>query len=219
MIVKDTQEVARAAIVEEPFRPQQVGTSPILEGIDVSQMPPLLGYVSTTPKPTSQVLLISNQIDPVLSEWQYGLGHVVAWTSDAKNRWAQDMLNWPEFSRSGRRWSSGRSRCPVDRNLQVQITPEGSTARVTVDSVADDKTYQNFLRTSATVVDPSNAQSQVTLTQIAPGRYETQIPIGTEGAYFLNIMQADANGAVVAGAAGRLRDPVLAGVPRPASEP
>ena len=85
---------------------------------------------------------------------------------------------------------------PVDRNLQVQITPEGSMARVTVDSVSDDKTYQNFLRTSATVVDPSNSQSQVTLPQIAPGRYETRIPIGDEGAYFLNIMQADASGAV-----------------------
>ena len=199
MIVKDTQEVARAAIVEEPFLPQQVGTSPILEGIDVSQMPPLLGYVSTTPKPTSQVLLISNQVDPVLSEWQYGLGHVVAWTSDVKNRWAQDMLNWPEFSRF---WSQVVKRTipvPVDRNLQVQITPEGSTARVTVDSVTDDKTYQNFLKTSATVVDPSNQQSQVNLTQIAPGRYETQIPIGGEGAYFLNIMQADASGAIMAG--------------------
>ena len=199
MIVKDTQEVARAAIVEEPFLPQQVGTSPILEGIDVSQMPPLLGYVSTTPKPTSQVLLISNQIDPVLSEWQYGLGHVVAWTSDVKNRWAQDMLNWPEFSRF---WSQVVKRTipvPVDRNMQVQIAQEGSTARVTVDSVSDDKAYQNFLKTSATVVDPTNTQSQVSLTQIAPGRYETQIPIGDEGAYFLNILQADASGAVVAG--------------------
>jgi hypothetical protein len=197
MIVKDTQEVARAAIVEEPFRPTQVGTSPMLEGIDVSQMPPLLGYVSTTPKPTSQVLLISNQVDPVLSEWQYGLGHVVAWTSDVKNRWAQDMLNWPQFSQF---WSQVVKRTiptPVDRNLQVQITPEGSTARVTVDSVSDDKTYQNFLKTSATVVDPSNVQSQVTLPQVAPGRYETRIPIGGDGAYFLNIMQSDGTGAVV----------------------
>jgi hypothetical protein len=197
MIVKDTQEVARAAIVEEPFRPTQVGASPMLDGIDVGQMPPLLGYVSTTPKPTSQVLLVSNQVDPVLSEWQYGLGHVVAWTSDAKNRWAQDMLTWPEFSRF---WSQVVKRTipvPVDRNLQVQITPEGSMARVTVDSVSDDKAYQNFLKTSATVVDPANAQSQITLPQVAPGRYETQIPINKEGAYFLNIMQADGNGAIV----------------------
>jgi Ca-activated chloride channel family protein len=197
MIVKDTQEVARAAIVEEPFKPTQVGASPMLDGIDVSQMPPLLGYVSTTPKPTSQVLLVSNQVDPVLSEWQFGLGHVVAWTSDVKNRWAQDWLTWPEFSQF---WSQVVKRTipvPVDRNLQVQITPEGSTARVTVDSVSDDKAYQNFLKTSATVVDPSNAQSQITLPQVAPGRYETHIPIGGEGAYFLNIMQSDANGTVV----------------------
>lgn len=199
MIVKDTQEVARAAIVEEAFRPAQVGTSPILEGINVGQMPPLLGYVSTTPKPTSQVLLVSNQLDPVLSEWQYGLGHVVAWTSDVKNRWAQDMLTWPAFSQF---WSQVVKRTipvPVDRNLQVQITQEGGTARVTVDSVSDDKTYQNFLRTSATIVDPTNGQSQVTLPQIAPGRYETRIPIGPEGAYFLNIIQSDANGVPVSG--------------------
>lgn len=199
MIVKDTQEVARASIVEEPFRPTQVGASPILDGIDVNQMPPLLGYVSTTPKPTSQVLLISNQLDPLLSEWQYGLGHVVAWTSDVKNRWSQDWLNWPEFSQFWAQVVKRTIPVPVDRNLQVQITPEGSTARVTVDSVSDDRTYQNFLRTSATVVDPQNGQSEITLPQIAPGRYETHIPIDEEGAYFLNIMQADGTGAPIAG--------------------
>jgi uncharacterized membrane protein/Mg-chelatase subunit ChlD len=197
MVIKDTQEVARAAIVEEPFKPVQVGASPILEGIDVSQMPPLLGYVSTTPKPTSQVLLISNQVDPVLSEWQYGLGRVVAWTSDAKNRWAQDWVTWPDFSRFWAQVVKRTIPAPVDRNLQVQITPDGPMARITVDSVGDDKTYQNFLRTSATIVDPSNAQTQVTLPQISPGRYEARVPIGTEGAYFLNVTQSDQTGSVI----------------------
>jgi Ca-activated chloride channel homolog len=189
MVIKDTQEVARAAIVEEPFRPSQVGASPILEGIDVSQMPPLLGYVSTTPKPTSQVLLVSQDVDPILSEWQYGLGHVVAWTSDAKNRWAQDWLTWPDFSRF---WAQVVKRTipnPVDRNLQVEISTEGNTARVTVDSVTDDKTYQNFLQTRATVVDPTNSQSELALPQTAPGRYEAHLPLTGEGAYFLNIIQ------------------------------
>jgi len=197
MVIKDTQEVARAAIVEEPFRPTQVGASPILDGIDVSQMPPLLGYVSTTPKPTSQVLLLSGQGDPVLSEWQYGLGHVVTWTSDASNRWSQAWLTWPDF---GRFWAQVVKRtipAPVDRNLQVQIASEGAQARITVDAVSDDKSYQNFLQTRATVVDPTNAQRDVTLPQIAPGRYEALVPTGTEGAYFLNIIQSDANGAVL----------------------
>ncbi len=199
MVVKDTQEVARAAIVEEPFRPTQVGASPILEGIDVGQMPPLLGYVSTTPKPASQVLLISKDVDPVLSEWRYGLGHVVAWTSDAKNRWAQDWLTWPDFSRF---WAQVVKRTipnPVDRNLQVQIVQEGATAHVIVDAVTDDKVYQNFLQTRATVVGPTNNPTELSLPQTGPGRYEARVPTPAEGAYFLNILQTNADGALQAG--------------------
>jgi uncharacterized membrane protein/Mg-chelatase subunit ChlD len=196
MVIKDTQEVARAAIVEEPFRPVQVGASPILDGIDAGQMPPLLGYVATTPKPGAQVLLTSPQGDPILSEWQYGLGHVVSWTSDAKNRWAQDWLGWPELSRF---WAQAVKRTiptPGDRNLQVQIDPEDDSARITVDAVADDKTHRNFLQTRATVVDPASEQREIALPQIAPGRYEGRVPIGMEGAYFLNVTQLARDGSL-----------------------
>jgi uncharacterized membrane protein len=199
MVVKDTQEVARAAIVEEPFRPAQIGVSPILEGIDAERIPPLLGYVSTTPKPNSQVLLISGQGDPVLSEWKYGLGHVVAWTSDAKNRWSTDWLTWPEYSRF---WAQVVKRTipnPVDRNLQVQISTEGEQARVIVDAISDDKALQNFLATKATLVDPVNKQSELALPQVAPGRYEAKVPLANEGAYFLNIVQTGPDGNPQAG--------------------
>ena len=99
LVVKETQEVARAAIVEEDFKPLQVGASPIMEGVDASQFPSLRGYVSTTPKPSSQIVLVSKLGDPLLSEWQYGLGRVVAWTSDAKNRWSTDWVGSPDFNR------------------------------------------------------------------------------------------------------------------------
>ena len=203
MIVKDTQEVARAAIVEEPFRPA-AGAAPARSwrASTSARCRRCSGYVSTTPKPTSQVLLVSNQVDPVLSEWQYGLGHVVAWTSDAEESLgARTGSNWPEFSRFWAQVVKRTIPAPVDRNLQVQITPEGSMARVTVDSVADDKTYQNFLRTSATVVDPSNQQSQVNAAPDRPlAATRRASRSAAEGAYFLNIMQSDQAGSVVAGA-------------------
>jgi hypothetical protein len=83
--------------------------------------------------------------------------------------------------------------------LQVQITPEGDTARVTVDAVNDDKTFQNFLQTRATVVDPTNAQSELALPQVAPGRYEGRLPTAAEGAYFVNVVQLGADGGLQAG--------------------
>ena len=80
LVVKETQEVARAAIVEEESQPLQVGASPIMEGVDPTQLPSLRGYVSTTPKPSSRIVLVFLQLgDPLLSsEWQYGPRRVVA---------------------------------------------------------------------------------------------------------------------------------------------
>src|SRR5262249_37363526 len=99
LVVKETQQVQRAAIVEQDTQLIRVNSDPALEGIDINGLPTLRGYVATTPKPQSSVLLASRQIDPVLSEWQFGLGRVVAWTSDATNRWSSRWLEWSEFSR------------------------------------------------------------------------------------------------------------------------
>src|SRR5579884_1892221 len=43
IVVKETLEVARTAIVEEPFRPSVVGTSPMMDGIQPDQLPALRG--------------------------------------------------------------------------------------------------------------------------------------------------------------------------------
>ena len=43
------------------------------KGIDFDTAPPLLGYVATKSKDTSEVLLESKRKDPILARWQYGL--------------------------------------------------------------------------------------------------------------------------------------------------
>lgn len=194
LVVKETQEVARAAIVEEEFRPLQVGASPIMEGVDPTQFPPLRGYVSTTPKPSSQIILVSKLGDPILSEWQYGLGRVVAWTSDAKNRWSTDWVNWPDFNRFWAQMVKRTLPVPIDRNTSITMASEQGGVRVTVESSSDEKTFVNFLSTKAAVIAPDQTQLDVTLPQVAPGRYEARIPVTQEGAYFINVIQQDQRG-------------------------
>src|SRR6266446_5927841 len=48
LLVKETQQVQRAAIVEEDFNPLPISASPAIDGIDVRKAPPLRGYVATT---------------------------------------------------------------------------------------------------------------------------------------------------------------------------
>src|SRR6202011_4707282 len=87
IVLKQTTDIARPAITEEPFVPALQDQTPILAGI--ATYPPLLGYVATTPKPSATIGLVSpSENDPILAQWQYGLGHTVAFTSDASARWS-----------------------------------------------------------------------------------------------------------------------------------
>jgi hypothetical protein len=198
LLVKETQQVQRAAIVEEDFTPLPITTNPAIEGIDVRKAPPLRGYVATTAKPQSTVLLASRQLDPVLSEWQYGLGRVMAWTSDAKNLWASRWLEWPDFSRFWTQLVKRTNRPPEDPNRQVSVKIEGDRARITLDAQTGaeqpDRHYLNFLPTEAVLVDPKGGQSTIPLPQVAPGRYEALVPVQSDGVYTLTATQTEATG-------------------------
>jgi len=201
LIVKETQQVQRAAIVEEDFKPVRISSSPALEGIDVNNMPQLRGYVATTPKPQSSVVLVSKQIDPVLAEWQYGLGRVIAWTSDVRNRWSSRWIEWPEFGRFWAQVVKRTTRPPEDPNRQVGVKIEGNRARITLDAQtgveASERRYLNFLPTTATIVDPRGQEHELVLPQVAPGRYEMTYPVEDDGIYSLQVAQNEADGSVV----------------------
>ena len=70
----------------------------MLRGID-NGLPKLLGYNGTTAKPAAQTVLVSDRDDPVLAQWQYGLGRSIAWTSDSTGHWAKNWVPWQSFSK------------------------------------------------------------------------------------------------------------------------
>ena len=79
-------------IVRERFRMTAGASSAALDGIDPYSLPPLDGYVAATTKPASQVVLSGPDGDPILAQWQYGLGKAAAWTSDTGGRWSAELL-------------------------------------------------------------------------------------------------------------------------------
>jgi Mg-chelatase subunit ChlD len=198
LLVKETQQVQRAAIVEEDFTPLPITSNPALDGIDMRSAPQLRGYVATTAKPQSTVLLTSRQLDPVLSEWQYGLGRVMAWTSDAKNLWASRWLEWPDFSRFWAQLVKRTDRPPEDPNRQVSVKIDGDKAHITLDAQTGPeqpvRTFINFLDSSAVLVDPNGVQTTIPLPQVAPGRYSAVVPVQRDGVYTLTANETDSAG-------------------------
>jgi hypothetical protein len=81
LVLKETRQLQRAAIVEQDTQPVEVRASPVLANLAAGgqqTLPSVRGYVATTPRPQSTVILASPTGDPLLSEWQFGLG--AAWS-------------------------------------------------------------------------------------------------------------------------------------------
>ena len=189
IFLKETQQVSGQQIVEEQFFPAQTSQSPILDEIS-GGLPQLLGYNGTTPKPAAQTVLVSDRDDPVLAQWQYGLGRAVAWTSDATGRWASSWVGWTNFNRFFSqlvRWTF-----PGDESggMEAEFISDGDQTKLRLRSVETDGTPRNFYDTTVNITDPAfDTKQDVRLDQVAPGVYETNLGTLTPGAYALRFMQ------------------------------
>jgi hypothetical protein len=186
---------------ERDFRPSLVTPAPAVRGLAPSDLPQLHGYVRTAPKPGADVVLASDLNEPILAEWQYGLGRALAWTSDSgagPGAWARDWGDTDQFRRlwaQAVRWTLP---APGNPDLRVSVQGDGERATVRADAVGPDGGFRNLLQTWVDVSPPAGGGRRIPLPQTAPGHYEGQFALSGPGVYALQVTQQDDAGAVVA---------------------
>ncbi|MEA2607920.1 MAG: hypothetical protein QOJ75_163, partial [Chloroflexota bacterium] len=189
IFLKETQQVSGQQIVEESFFPIQTSSSPILRGLDQG-LPRLLGYNGTTIKSAAQGVLVTARDDPLLAQWQYGLGRSVAWTSDSTGRWARNWVGWPGFNRFFSQLVSWTFPGEETGGIEATFQATGGSTGLHVQSVASDGSPRDFYSTSAVVVGPDLQPRTVNLVQTAPGVYDAPLGEIDPGAYAVRITQA-----------------------------
>jgi uncharacterized membrane protein len=197
ILLNETKQAARRAFIEEPFVPTIITPHPILTGL--SSFPQLTGYVATTPKPAAQVILTSLLDDPVLAVWQYGLGRVVAWTSDALGLWT---ANWLQWSDAARWWANLVTWTVSTSNNQLIANSEivGGNGHVIVDippetSATSVSGPANQQQVQVKIIAPDLSQQTITLQPTAPERWEGTFPTTQVGAYLLRVTWQSRNSA------------------------
>ena len=187
IFLKETITAVGSYIIEEPFLPLPGVPSPLLKGLDVSRLPPLLGYNGTTPKDTAHVALFTARGDPLLATWQYGLGRAAAWTSDAKGQWATEWVKWDEFPRFAAQLVGWLLPQPQSEGLDARITLDGAQAVVTIEATDEQNQPRNFLDGTATLIGPDLQTTEIELRQVAAGRYEGRTELAQPGTYMVQI--------------------------------
>jgi hypothetical protein len=182
IFLKETNEALKPWVVEGQITPRLSSLAEVLPGVPLDSFPALTGYVATTPRAAADVVLKSPQGDPLLATWEYGLGRVVAWTSDAQGRWTADLLLWPSANRFFGdlvRYSLPQSADPA---LQVETQVQGDRTHLLVTAPAS-----SGEAVSVSAVTPDLSGATLTLSATGPGRFEGDLPTDQVGSYLLRV--------------------------------
>ncbi len=189
IFTEETTLATRAYIIEKDFYPKLASSSPILNGIDAT--PPLHGYVGTTAKSTAQTILVSDQNDPILASWQYGLGKAVAFTSDATGRWAKDWVGWKDFPTFWAQAIRYTLSNPLGSGLEARVETQAGEAKLIVAARDEAGNTINGYNLQANIVSPTqgggNDTTTIELRQTAPGQYEGSFIPDKQGVYLIRI--------------------------------
>jgi len=197
IFLRETIRTAGEQIVEETFQPIPSASSEILDGLDAGRLPQLLGYNATTAKGSATVALLTGREDPLLAQWQYGLGRAVAWTSDARQQWATPWIGTPEFGTLTAQLVAWTLPPQDAEGIDVRFSPgDAGELDVEVTSFDDEAGPRNFYRTVLRLVSPDLEPTQTILEQVGPGHYAGTIRADEPGAYLVRVAQTfeDASG-------------------------
>jgi uncharacterized membrane protein len=198
VLLKETERAARRTVINESFVPAVVTQHPVLTGLNA--LPDLDGYVATTPKPDAQMVLVSHRDDPVLAVWQYGLGRVVAWTSDAQGLWTTQWLQWKDSARWWANLVTWTLPSP-DSSLDINTKVVNNQGHLTVDLPSNiPMSTGSEQQVQARIVPPNYLETQgassqtVDLQPTAPERWEGDFPLPQPGAYLIQVTWKDQKG-------------------------
>ena len=203
---REARKVAKPLIYEQ----QQIGlivdpaadTHQILQGIDISQLQPVRGYVMTTVKDNSLVeqLIIADQPAPtaededintenttILASWRYGLGKATVFTSGTA-KWADTWRSAPYYEKFATQLVRHSMR-PVRENANFTVNTEirNGEVNVVVTALDADDEPLNNLNMSARGQNPDLDGFDIQFEQESSGRYVGKFKTDRPGNYLFSI--------------------------------
>jgi uncharacterized membrane protein len=182
IFIEETQRAVRSNLLEDAFKPVVKRRMEAFRGVDFEQAPPLKGYVSATARDNAEVFLVSQSGSPLLARWQYGLGKVVVFTSDVKNRWAVNWLDWPGYGKLWAQLTRETMRRDSGEELDFRVSREGGEAVISLTALTADGHFRDDLAPRVRVSGPDGATTTVELRHSGAGAYRLRVPLASGAA-------------------------------------
>ncbi|MBQ4045010.1 MAG: VWA domain-containing protein, partial [Lachnospiraceae bacterium] len=177
---------AKSYLVNDPFVPAVVNSHEIIKGIFDEGCPSLLGYIASSPKSSSTVILESDKEDPILTVWQYGLGRSAAWNSDGSGEWTGNFSGWDNYAALWRNIIDWSITDTSEGDDSLTIDQDGQKARIRYST----DHYDGTTSVTAMITDEDGKSREITIPASSPGSFEAEVELGEPGIYSINLRNA-----------------------------
>ncbi|MFG0331137.1 MAG: VWA domain-containing protein [Phycisphaerales bacterium] len=211
IFIKEAMVIKRSLIVEgevyQPIHRLSVKPGPFVGRW--ANLPTLDGYVLTAPRPGHDPELVTENGDPILAFWQYGVGRSIAFTSDATTRWSSRWNSWSGFQQFLEQTVRWTMRPAAPSNVLLKTRLEGDRAVIEVEALTAEGSFATFGTVSGVLVTPSLDAKPIRLQQVGPGQWRAETPVDEQGTYVVNLVREDQDGR---------KTPIQAGISNPYSQ-
>ena len=163
-------------------------SSRITRGLFETGWPVLNGYIASSPKTNSSVLISSDKEDPILTVWQCGLGKTAAWNTDITGEWTGSFSGQDDYVQLWKRiidYTAGSASINDDI---AEVRNEAGHAVISYTA----KDYTDETGVSAVYVNEEGEREEIELTCIAPGLFEAELDYENPGVYSINVRRSEA---------------------------
>jgi Ca-activated chloride channel homolog len=175
--------------VERDFTPVPVRGSELLEGFSERSYPPLKGYIETELKTRAHLDLMIPRDDrqvPLMASWNYGKGKAIAFTTDLSGRWSREWIHWMALERFWGKifdWLRPTKEPLPPHEVRINLLKNQPVLEV---YLSDEKADGSLFRYS---FSSKEGKREGTLQRLAPGHYQTTLPISTPGDYRIELTE------------------------------
>ena len=181
-------------IREEEFRPWHGLPGSLTDGVNFEskESPPLLGYVAATARKEAHVWLWADEDKerPLLATWNVELGKALAFTSDARDRWADKWLPWESYDELWQRWI--KRLLPEPERVEG-VETEWSVNRVgpvlTASFFDQDGNPRDLIDPVAEIESPDGDSRAALVLPVGSGSYRVQFSSTGSGIYSATIRE------------------------------
>lgn len=187
VLSRETVMTTRTYIEDDPFYPV-IEAYPEWMSLFEKGVPQMNAYIAVTPKPRARIPVLSEKDDPVLAQWQYGLGSTLAFTSGLSGKWAGDWAKWPGWPGFLNQLVAESLPKFDSEPFSVEVDKDKGNAVISLSSGTAEP-----IPVEASVLTQDGKEVEANTKLVSPGMYELIIP-GRPGMYYLSIRKKDQDG-------------------------